>query len=206
MLHSLQRAAGSIGLHVNADKTEYMCFNQRGDISRLKGVPQKLVDKFTYRESCVSSNEDDINTPLAKAWSANDRLSVILKSDMSDKIKRRFFQAAVVSILLYGCTTWTLTKRMKNKAWQFSQECCELHWTSSRGNHSIKQRMYGHLPPITKTIQFRRTRLAGHCRRSKEELISDILLWTPHGPVKLGQPAWTYIQQLCADTGFRLED
>ena len=30
-------------------------------------------------------------------------------------MKRSFFQAAVVSILLYGCTTWALTKRLEKK-------------------------------------------------------------------------------------------
>ena len=62
MLHSLEQAAGGIGLHVNADKTEYMCFNQRGDISTLKGRPLKQVDKFTYLGRSVSSTEKDINT------------------------------------------------------------------------------------------------------------------------------------------------
>ena len=58
------------------------------------------------------------------------------------------------------------------------------------------------LPPITKTIQVRRTRHAGHCWRSRAELISDVLLWTPtHGRAKAGRPAQTYIQQLCEDTG-----
>ena len=66
---------------------------------------------------------------------------------------------------------------------------------------------YGHLPPITKTIQVRRTRHAGHCWRSKDELINDVLLWTPtHGRAKAGWPAWTYIQQLCEDTGCCPED
>ena len=73
--------------------------------------------------------------------------------------------------------------------------------------HSTKQRLYGHLPPITKTIQVRRTRHAWHCWRRKDELISDILLWTPsHGRAKVGRPAWNDIQQLYADTGFSLED
>ena len=67
LLHSLEWAAGGIGLHVNADKTEYTCFNQRGDISTLKGGPLKLVDKFTYLRSSVSSTKNDINTQLAKA-------------------------------------------------------------------------------------------------------------------------------------------
>ena len=74
LLHSLARAAVGIGPHVNADKTEYMCLNQRDDISTLKGGPLKLVDKFTYLGSSVSSTENDMNTRLAKAWIAMDRL------------------------------------------------------------------------------------------------------------------------------------
>ena len=105
LLRSLERAAAGIGLHVNADRTEYMCFNQTGDISTQEGTSLKLVDKFTYLESSVSSTEKDIDTRLTKAWTAIDKLSIVWKSDLTDKIKRSFFQAAVVSILLYGCTT-----------------------------------------------------------------------------------------------------
>ena len=65
--------------------------------------------------------------------------------------------------------------------------------------HPTRHQLYGHLPPITKTIQVRRTRHAGHCWRSRDELIRDVLLWTPtHGRAKAGR---TYIQQLCEDTG-----
>ena len=73
--------------------------------------------------------------------------------------------------------------------------------------HLTRHQLYGHLPPVTKTIQVRRTRHAGHCWRSKDELISDVLLWTPaYGQAKAGQPARTYIQQLCEDTGCSPED
>ena len=75
----------------------------------------KLVDKFTYLGSSVASTEKDIDTRLTKAWTAINRLSIIWKSDLTDKMKRSFFQAAVASILLYGCTTWTLTKRLEKK-------------------------------------------------------------------------------------------
>ena len=75
------------------------------------------------------------------------------------------------------------------------------------GNHNFKTKHTNHLPPITKTIQARRTRHAGHCWRSKDELISDVLLWTPtYGRAKAGRPARTYIQQLCEDTGCSPED
>ena len=73
---------------------------------------------FTYLGSSVSST--DINSRLAKAWTVINRLSVIWKSDLTDKMKYSFFQAMIVSILLYGCTTWTLSK------WTvITQECCE---------------------------------------------------------------------------------
>ena len=91
-------------------QTDYMCFNQRTDISIINSSSLKQVDKFTYLESSGLSTKTDINTGLAKAWIAIDGLSVIWKPDQTDKMKRSFFQAAVVSILLYGCTRWTLTK------------------------------------------------------------------------------------------------
>ena len=73
--------------------------------------------------------------------------------------------------------------------------------------HPTRHYLYGHLPPITKTIQVRRTRHAGHCWRSRDELISDVLLWTPtYGRTKAARPAWTYIQPLCEDTGCSPED
>ena len=115
LLHSLERAAAGIGLHINAHKTEYMCYNQTGDITTLDRTPLKLVEKFTYLGSSVSSTEKNFDTRQTKALTAIDKLSVIWKSDLTDKMKRSFFQAAVVSILLYGCTTWTLTKRLEKK-------------------------------------------------------------------------------------------
>ena len=113
--HGLERAASGIGLHVNAHNTEHMCFNQAGDISTLDRTSLKLVDKFTYLGSSVLSTEKNIDTQLTKAWTAIDKLSIIWKSNLTDKMKRSFFQAAVVSILLYGCTTCALKKRLEKK-------------------------------------------------------------------------------------------
>ena len=115
ILHSLERTAAGIGLHINAHKAEYMSYNQTGDISTLDGTSLKLVDKFTYIGSSVSSTEKDIDTRLTKAWKAIDSLSIIWKSGLTYKMKRSFFQAAALSILLYGCNTWTLTKQIEKK-------------------------------------------------------------------------------------------
>ena len=166
LLHSLERAAAGIGLHVNAQKTEYMCYNQTGNIATLDGASLRLVDKFTYLGSSVSSTENDIDTRLTKAWTAIDRLSIIWKSDLTDKMKRSFFQAAVVSILLYGCTTWTLTKRLEKKLDGNYTRMLRAVLNKSWRQHPTRHQLYGHLPLITKTIQVRRARHAGHCWRS----------------------------------------
>ena len=198
LLHSLERAAAGI---VNAHKTEYMCYNQTGNITTLDGAFLRLMEIFTYLGSSVSLTENDIDTRLTKAWSAIDRLSIIWKSDMTDKMKRSFFQAAVVSILLYGCTTWTLTKRVKKKLDGNYTRILRAVLNKSCRQHPTRYQLYGHLPPIPKTIQVRRARHAGHCWRSKDELVSDVVLWTPtYGQAKAGRPARTYMQQLCKDT------
>ena len=122
-------------------------------------------------------------------------------------MKRSFFQAAVVSILLYGCTTWMLTKRKEKKLDGNYTRMLWIILNKSWRQQPTKRQLYGHLPPITKTVQVRRTRHVGHCWRSRDELISDVLLWTPsHGRAKAGHSSRTYVQQLCADMGSGLED
>ena len=99
----------------------------------------------------------------------------VSSSDLTDKMKRSFFQAAVTSILLYGCTTWTLTKRPEKKLDGNYTRMLRAILNKSWRQHPTRHQLYGHLPPITKTIQVRRTRHAGHCWRSRDELISDVL-------------------------------
>ena len=137
---------------------------------------QNIIRTFLYLGSSVSSTETDIDTRLAKAWTAINRVSVIWKSDMTDKMKRSLFQAAVVSILLYGCTTWILTKRMEKRLDDNYTRMLRTILNKSRMQLPTKQQLYGHLPPITKTIKVRRTRHTGHCWRSRDKVIRDVLL------------------------------
>ena len=122
-------------------------------------------------------------------------------------MKCSFFQAAVVSILLYGCTTWTLTKWLEKKLDGNYTRMLRAILNKSWRQHPTRHQLYSHLPPIMKTIQARWTRHAGHCWRSRDKLISNVLLWTPtYGWAKAGWPAQTYIQQLCEDTRCSPED
>ena len=76
----------------------------------------------------------DIETRLTKVWTAINRLSIIWKSDLTDKMKRSFFQTAVASILIYGCTTWTLTKQLEKKLDGNYTRRLRESWTSPGGN------------------------------------------------------------------------
>ena len=118
-------------------------------------------------------------------------------------MKRSFFQAEVVSILQYGCTIWTLTKRLEKKLDGNFTRMLRAILNKSWRQHPREHQLYGHLLPITKTIQVRWTRHAGHCWRSRDQHISDVLQWAPtYGRAKAGRSARTYIQQLCEDTGY----
>ena len=159
LLHSLEHAARGIGLHVNANKTEQMCFKREEAISSLSGKPLKLIDKFTYLSSSISSTISDVNIHLSKVQTVIDMLSILRKTDLFDKIKRDFFQAVAVSILLYGCTTWTQTKRMEKKL--------RVILNKYRKQHYTKQQLYSHSLPISKKHP-KRTRHTVHGQRSKE--------------------------------------
>ena len=122
-------------------------------------------------------------------------------------MKRSLFQAAVISILLYGCTTWTLTQRLEKKLDGNYTRMLRAILNKSGRQHPTRHQLYGYLLPITKTILVRRTRHVGRRWRNRDELISDVLLLTPtYGRAKAGRPARIYIQQLCEDTGCNPED
>ena len=121
--------------------------------------------------------------------------------------KRNFSPAAVAPILLYGHTTFMLTKYIEKK---LDGNCTNMlgavlnkFWLQ----HPTKQHLYGHLPSISKTIQIRRTRHGAHCWRSKGKFRSYVFQWTPsNGWVSVGRPSWTYLQQLCTDKRCNLDD
>ena len=75
LLHCLEQAAGGIGPHFNPDRIEFMCFNQRGNISTLNGRYLKLVDKFTF-SSLFSLKSKWCNYTVILAWQQTGRISV----------------------------------------------------------------------------------------------------------------------------------
>ena len=165
----------------------------------MKSIPTHSIAALTE----FFQHRYRVNTRRPKAWTAIDRLSVMWKSDLSDKIKHSFFPSSV----RINTDIWTLTEHMEKKLEAKNTRMLWAVLNKSWKQYLTKQQQYGYLLPITKTIQIRQTGHAGHSWKSKDEFISDIYLWTrSHERATVGWPATTYIQQLCADTGCSLED
>ena len=109
----------------------------------LSGKLQKLVDQSIYLGSNILSTESDVNIRLAKAWSAIDRLLIVRQYDLSNKMKRYFFQA--VFVLLHRCTRWAQTKRLVKK---LDGNCTRIRravFNKSWKQHFKRQHFYDHL-------------------------------------------------------------
>ena len=153
--------------------------------------PLKLMDKFTYLGSRVSSTENDINTRSAMTWTAIDRSSVILNSELSNKIKSIFATNGWVTTTIW-MHYMDADKVYAEKSWRQLQKNARS-CTEQILENSTKQHLYGHRLPISKTIQIRRTKLVGCCWRNKDE-ISDIPRWTPFlEQASVGRPALIYL-------------
>ena len=164
------------------------------------GVFLKLVHKFNFFGSSVSSTENDFNMRLVKACTAIDRLSFMWKSELSDNAIFSKQRSCPFSYMDTQYGRWLSVERKGLKA--IAQECYELYWTNPGSSLPQNSSCTATYHPFSKTIQIRRTRYVGHCWRSKDELMSDIFPWTPsHGWTGVGRPAGTYQQLLCTDTG-----
>ena len=74
-------------------------------------------------------------------------------------------------------------------------------------DHIFNKDLYGKIPKITDTIHEQRLRFSGHCWRSKNEVVSDVLLWLPiHGRRSRGRHAKTFVDQLMEDTSCNYEE
>ena len=105
LLHHLETSAKEIGLFINAKKTEFISFNQKGQMKSLNGKEIKAVEDFTYLGSRIVSSESDIQIRKPKAWSALNNMNKIWKSSLPNYLKRNFFTSVVESVQLYGSTT-----------------------------------------------------------------------------------------------------
>ena len=176
-----------------------MYSEQEGAISALSDTLLKLVDQFTWLNSDISSTESDVNICLPKAWNAIDSQSIIWKSNLSDRIKRDFFEAVLVSILPNGCISWTLRKSIEKKLEQHKNAACCLEQILEATHHKTAVCTATNLPSTNHPSKTNKTCEAlpeKQGRTDKRRSLTDFCTWTPQF-----WPSCKDLQQLCLDTG-----
>ena len=216
LLLSVERESKKVGLRINTGKTKYMYYNieEEFEIAIADGtkIEQAIVKStgkqdFKYLGSWVDTTYEDMRIRKGSAWSAMNKMDTMWKSNLSRRTKINLFRAAIESVLLYGCETWTLTKKMEKSIdgcyTRMIRKALNISWKQ----HLTNKELYGELPQISATIRRRRLKFAGHCARNPEDPVSQLLLWEPsQGLRKKGRPEKTFIDILKEDTGMATTD
>ncbi|RXN37862.1 endonuclease-reverse transcriptase [Labeo rohita] len=202
-LNEIAKQAEQVGLVVNVKKTE--AFTNQDKSKNLELGNQKIewVNNFKYLGSMVKSSETDISVRKALAWAAFWKMKDIFRSNtLPIRLKTNIFQAACLSILLYGCESWILTEKLKQCLNSFATNCYRVMLNIKRldrvSNVGIYQKIG--IDPLDLQIQRRQLRYVGHCLRKQEhELINKYILYQPierHGCRKRGRPKLLYPQYI----------
>ena len=165
-----------------------------GVIKTSDGTELEEVNNFKYLGAWMESTEKDIKFRRAAAWRAYNKLTKIWKSSLPKAFKLRMFTATVESVLLYGCKPWTisakLAKSLDGTYTRMLRTVLNVHWQQRITNKDL----YGKLPRLSEKIRQRRVRFAGHCSRSVDEPVSNLVHWIPkHRRRRPGKPNLTYI-------------
>ena len=156
---------------------------------------------FKYLGSWTEQSRD-VQTRKAQAWQVLNKLGKLWTSDLPGWWKIRFFKAAVETILLYGCATWSLTKSEEKSLDRSYTRMLRKVLNVNALDKMRNEDLYGDLPPISQVIQTRRMKLAGHVFRDKTSPAHLTVTWDPpHGKMSRGKPANTFIDTLLRDTG-----
>ena len=206
LLEEVEKAAATVGLQMNEDKTKYLVENidDPEPVKALSGKSIELKDDFLYLGGWIKSTEKDIKVRKAKAWAACHKLKTVWGSQLRKDLKLWLFTATVESVLLYGSETWTLTKRLAKMVDGCYTRMLGMALNVSWKEHLTNSELYGRLPQVSTKIAERRLRLAGHIHRHPELTANQLLFWEPqHGESGRGRPHFTYIDCLKADTGLK---
>ena len=148
---------------------------RQSSLGMAHSTHQKEVGDFKYLDSFVADSKKDFLTRKAQAWKACSKLHIIWQSNISRKTKVDFFRACVETILLYGCKTWTVKKDLQDRLDGTYTRLLMRAQNISWREHKTTAEIYHGIPEISSILSQYRARFAGHCYRSKDQIISDVI-------------------------------
>lgn len=188
------------GLRINISKTKSMCINSNNRRFSIGGEEIEEVDSFTYLGSDVNKTggaAEDIRKRIGKAWAAYFRLSKVWRNtNIFTRTKVKLLKSNVVSVLLFGCESWRMTKGDESKLdvllHRWLRRILRIDWTLHVTNEEVRRRARVS-ETLSETVRRRRWGFIGHTlRRDRKDLARTALTWTPEGKRKRGRPKETY--------------
>ena len=165
IMSRVQRELQNVGLALNAKKTKYITYNIDTEGTAVKtndGIELEKEEDFKYLGSWIDSTDKDIKIRKAQAWQALNKMNCIWNSNMRKEIKVGFFVAAIESILLYGCESWTVTPDIEcllNVTYtKMLRKATDVKWWECMTNAEVYEEL-----PLGNKITAKRMKLAGHC-------------------------------------------
>ena len=144
----LSQQAAKIGLLINKKKTEIMRNLDNTAPITLDNEILKEVDRFTYLGSVVTINGyylPDIKNKLSKAAGAMNILNYFWKNkSIQLNTKLRIYRSNMLTVLLYGAETWSMTKGVEIRLASFHQRCLHrllnIRWNDFITNTEVTER------------------------------------------------------------------
>ncbi|KAI8480549.1 hypothetical protein Bbelb_417290 [Branchiostoma belcheri] len=200
-LNRTATAGEQLGLVISVPKTEYMTIN-------CNPQPPLEVYDFRYLGSMMASSKTDLARRKALAWTAFWKLQKIWRNPtFPTATKIKLFNVTCVSVFLYGCKTWVLTRDMEDKINSFATSCLRIMLNIKRIDHVSNRELYKatNTQPLIFRVRQRQLRFIGHALRMpvEEPLRSYALYVPPHGRRRPGRQRMsylTYIQNMLGDT------
>ena len=199
-IRKLKEFGEQTGLRINIQKTKSLRINARNDSAFVAGSDEiEEIDNFIYlgaNVSKVGGTSEDIRRRLGKANAAFYRLSQVWKNgNILTRTKIRILKSNVLSVLLYGCETWSIIRSDEKKLDAFMHKCLRrllrIRWSQRIRNDEIRRRA-GIEQTISEVIRQRRWKFIGHVlRRDNNNIARKASTWTPEGK-RRGRPKQTY--------------
>ena len=202
LLQRVELEARKIGLTLNTRKTEVIGYNlqQSPFIKTISGETIKEVSNYKSLGAWISISEKEFEIRKALAWTVMHRMKRLWTSNMSNQLKIRAFKGTVETVLLYGSQCWTVDSKLRKRIYGCYTRLCmaqNISWKSKTNN----EKLYNGLPKVTDIISERMLNLAGHCVRHKEEMVHNLVLWTPtRGKRRRGRQQLTFVDALKLQT------
>ena len=190
-------AASRFGLIISIKKTEALFQPAPGNLYEapaitIEGKRLNAVNNFKYLGSIVSNDtsmDDEITARIAKATAAFGRLVKRLWTNRGIRLNTKIgvYKAAVLSSLLYGCETWTLTKKQVKRLEIFHQttlrKIARIRWFHKKTNYEVLSTC--NISSLQSMIDKAKLRWTGHVARMKNNCIPKALLY---GRLATGAP------------------